>query len=143
MQYICCFDLSLGLGFMPPPKKRPGSKQRPQLPKSANSKYQVPGNYADFVKKEFQNPYPPTKPPMQLIPHRKQPDLEIKSSPYQNYYPKRHLKIVEQPPKKKGLLEQILSLPEKLPRLPYLGSSVSVPSVDLGNSTTTEIEGKF
>ena len=40
-----------------------------------------------------------------------------------------------------GLLEQILSLPERLPRLPYLGSSVSMQSVDSGNSTTTKIEG--
>ena len=115
--------------------------------------------------------------------------MELKSgqasNPYQNYYPKRHLKIEESPPKKQkgelstnfnfrrvnqlpartrdfsskhkvyscgfchltiffvilGLLEQILSLPERLPRLPYLGSSVSMQSVDSGNSTTTKIEG--
>ena len=128
-------------------KKRPAQKPRPPLPKSANSKYPIVGNYADFVKKEFENPFPPTKPPLQLIPHRKKPDMEMKASPYQNYYPKRHLKIVEQPhkppPKRKGLLEQILSLPEKLPRLPYLSSSVSMQSVDTGNATTTEIAGKF
>lgn len=135
---------------MPPMKKRPAQKPRPPLPKSTNSKYPIAlGNYADFLQKEFQNPYPPTKPPLQLIPRRSQPQdsgMELKSeqasNPYQNYYPKRHLKIEESPPKKqKGLLEQILSLPERLPRLPYLGSSVSMQSVDSGNSTTTKIEG--
>ena len=93
---------------MPPMKKRPAQKPRPPLPKSTNSKYPIAlGNYADFLQKEFQNPYPPTKPPLQLIPRRSQPQdsgMELKSgqasNPYQNYYPKRHLKIEESPPKK-------------------------------------------
>ena len=59
---------------MPPMKKRPAQKPRPPLPKSTNSKYPIAlGNYADFLQKEFQNPYPPTKPPLQLIPRRSQP----------------------------------------------------------------------
>ena len=134
-----------GMGMPKMKRPAPASKRTPPgpaiLPKSTNSKIPIAGfNYADFVKKEFQNPYP-TKPPVQLIPHRKQPDSQINAkSPYHNYYPKRHLKIVE---KKKGLLEQILSIPEKLPRLPYLSSSVSMQSVDTGNSTTTEISGMY
>ena len=106
------FVIILGIGFMPPMKKRPAQKPRPPLPKSTNSKYPIAlGNYADFLQKEFQNPYPPTKPPLQLIPRRSQPQdsgMQLKSgqasNPYQNYYPKRHLKIEESPQKQKGEL---------------------------------------
>merc|ERR1712107_703794 len=53
------------------------------------------------------------------------------------FHPKRHLKLPEA--RKKGFLKRILSLPEKLPKLPYLSSSMSVPSIETGNSTTSAI----
>jgi hypothetical protein len=58
----------------------------------------------------------------------------------QNYHPRRRLKVPEKK-KKLGLLEQILQLPERLPKVPFLSSSVSLQSVDTGNSTTTPLEG--
>ena len=85
-----------------------------------------------------------TKPPLQLIP-RQPPHEQLHSKPQKKtlYNPKRHLKLGSSQPsinrQKTGLLQRILSLPEKLPKLPYLSSSMSVPSIEAGNATTSEI----
>ena len=128
---------------LPPPKnfpsfekskrKRPIEGRRPPLPPPKLSKRppppKLPINYDDFVRRREMVE---TKPPLQLVPRNKG-EFQLRKK---NYYPKRHLKIPEE---RKGLLQRILSLPEKLPKLPYLSSSMSVPSIEAGNSTTSEI----
>ena len=119
----------------PPPPQRP--PQRPQHHQQ----------YAEFVRRQM---HVETKPPLQLIPRRQPPPQELPNSKFQKkiYYPKRHLKLStttnpdphsRKDRRKTGLLQTILSLPEKLPKLPYLSSSMSVPSVEAGNATTSEI----
>ena len=105
-------------GRRPPPKM----SKRPPPPK-------LPSNYDDFVRRREMVE---TKPPLQLVPRNKG-EFQLGKK---NYYPKRHLKIPEE---RKGLLQRILALPEKLPKLPYLSSSKSIPSIEAGNSTTSEI----
>ena len=119
-------------------RRRPGPP--PQRPPKRPQHHQ----YAEFVRREMVE----TKPPLQLIPRRSQPPPEELPPEFQKkiYYPKRHLKLPtsggphsKKDKRKTGLLQRILSLPEKLPKLPYLSSSMSVPSVEAGNATTSEI----
>lgn len=119
----------------PPPPQRP--PKRPQQ-----------HQYAEFVRRQM---HVETKAPLQLIPRRQPPPQELQSKFQKKiYYPKRHLKLPtktttnpdphsRKDKRKTGLLQTILSLPEKLPKLPYLSSSMSVPSVEAGNATTSEI----
>ena len=134
------------LPMLPPPRDFPSFEQAkkkpmPQIRRKSQSRPKnakpQPGNFQNIMRNEPSDPY--RNRPLQFTPMHE----GSSGIPYQGNHPRRRLKLPEtKVKKKKGFLEQILSLPERLPRVPFLGSSVSIPSIDTGNSTIIDLTGK-